>query len=63
MRTRARIVSSCLDFKKPADFMIFTILSDDFVLFVRIRGDDSTELKVFCSSTQKKTADQREKAV
>lgn len=33
MRTRTRIVSSCLDFKKLADLMFFTILCDDFVLF------------------------------
>ncbi len=61
MRTHASIVSLCLDFKKLADLMFFAVLCDHFCfvfralwLFVRIRGDDSTEPKVFYSSTQKK---------
>lgn len=48
--------------------LFFAVLCDDFCfvfralwLFVRIRGDDSTELKVFCSSTQKKGRGIREK--
>ncbi len=68
MRTHASIVSSCLDFKKLADLMFFAVLCDHFCfvfralwLFVRIRGDDSTEPKVFYSSTPKKGKGIREK--
>ncbi len=68
MGTHASIVSSCLDFKKLADLMFFAVLCDHFCfvfralwLFVRIRGDDSTEPKVFYSSTPKKGKGIREK--